>query len=209
MGFAGPSGRPLMGSAPRSTSTAHVHGPRALSSHQDTCSHRSPADSAPCTRAANIPAETSAQCTPRDFLAAWWRGDAGPVPCGGCSACCYYDGIPVDKKRDRRRLPHLLAERNADGGLVLQRRADGACAHLGGAGLYGLRAPAIGLPHLRLPRLRRDRPCRALRPQSRNAGLGVREELGRGHLHPVELIRAARTPRSTSLNIIALLIKVQ
>jgi hypothetical protein len=24
--------------------------------------------------------------TPRDFLAAWWRGEAGPVPCGGCSA---------------------------------------------------------------------------------------------------------------------------
>jgi Fe-S-cluster containining protein len=72
--------------------------------------------------------------TPRDFLAAWWRGDAGPVPCGGCSACCYYDGIPVDKKRDRRRLPHLLTERNAEGGLVLQRRADGACAHLGARG---------------------------------------------------------------------------
>ena len=73
----------------------------------------------------------SVDCTPRDFLAAWWRGDAGPVPCGGCSACCYYDGIPVDKKRDRRRLPYLLTERNADGGLVLQRRANGACAHLG------------------------------------------------------------------------------
>jgi hypothetical protein len=37
--------------------------------------------------------------TPRDFLAAWWRGDAGPVPCGGYSACCYYDGIPVDERR--------------------------------------------------------------------------------------------------------------
>jgi Fe-S-cluster containining protein len=70
----------------------------------------------------------------RDFLADWWRGDAGPVPCAGCSACCYYAGIPVDKKRDRSRLPHLLTERDRDGELVLQRRADGACAHLGEQG---------------------------------------------------------------------------
>lgn len=63
--------------------------------------------------------------TAQDFLASWWRGDAGPVPCGGCSACCYYKGIVADKKRDRRRLPHLLTERNREGELVLQRRADG------------------------------------------------------------------------------------
>ena len=79
-------------------------------------------------------AKRSVNSSTRDFLAAWWRGDAGPVPCGGCSACCYYDGIPVDKKSDRRRLPYLLTERDADGGLVLQRRADGACAHLGARG---------------------------------------------------------------------------
>ena len=72
--------------------------------------------------------------TPQDFLAVWWRGEAGPVPCAGCSACCYYAGIPVDRKRDRSRLPHLLTERNHDGELVLQRRADGACAHLGQRG---------------------------------------------------------------------------
>lgn len=41
-------------------------------------------------------------CSAEDFLAAWWRGDAGPIPCVGCMACCYYDGIPVDAKRDRR-----------------------------------------------------------------------------------------------------------
>ena len=45
-------------------------------------------------------AKRSVGRTQRDFLAAWWRGDAGPVPCGACSAC-YYEGIPVDKKRDR------------------------------------------------------------------------------------------------------------
>jgi uncharacterized protein len=76
----------------------------------------------------------SVNCSARDFLAAWWRGDAGPVPCGACSACCYYAGIAVDNKRDRRHLPHLLVEKNSDGELVLQRRSDGACIHLGEQG---------------------------------------------------------------------------
>lgn len=79
-------------------------------------------------------AKRSLNCSARDFLAAWWRGKAGPVPCAGCSACCYYAGVPVDKKRDRSRLPHLLTERNHEGELVLQRRSDGACAHLGERG---------------------------------------------------------------------------
>jgi hypothetical protein len=79
-------------------------------------------------------AKRSVNCSARDFLAAWGRGKAGPVPCAGCSACCYYAGVPVDKKRDRSRLPHLLTERDHDGELVLRRRADGACAHLGDRG---------------------------------------------------------------------------
>ena len=79
-------------------------------------------------------AKRSVNCTARDFLAAWGRGKAGPVPCAGCSACCYYAGVPVDKQRDRSRLPHLLTERDHDGELVLQRRADGACVHLGDRG---------------------------------------------------------------------------
>ena len=79
-------------------------------------------------------ATRSVNCPARDFLAAWWRGDAGSVPCDECSACCYYDGIPVDKKRDRRHLPHLLTERNCDGDLVLRRRPDGGCVHLGEQG---------------------------------------------------------------------------
>jgi hypothetical protein len=35
-----------MGSALQSTSTWHVHGPRALSSRQDTCSQRAPVEQA-------------------------------------------------------------------------------------------------------------------------------------------------------------------
>src|SRR6516162_10785555 len=46
---------PLRGSAPRSTSTVHARGPHVLSSRRGKCSHRSPAGSAPYTRAANIP----------------------------------------------------------------------------------------------------------------------------------------------------------
>jgi len=120
-------------------------------------------------------AKRSVNCAARDFLAAWWHGDAGPVPCGECSACCYYEGIPVDKKRDRRHLPHLLTERNCDGDLVLQRRADGGCVHLArGAGLYGVPVPTIGLSQLRLPRLLGDGLSRVLRPKSSDPGLAVR-----------------------------------
>jgi uncharacterized protein len=72
--------------------------------------------------------------TQRDFLAAWWRGEAGPLQCGSCSACCYYPGIVVDEKRDRARLPHLLTERSSEGKLVLQRRPEGGCVHLGAHG---------------------------------------------------------------------------
>ena len=36
----------------------------------------------------------------------WGRGDAGPVPCGACTACGHYPGIVVDEKPDRKRLAH-------------------------------------------------------------------------------------------------------
>jgi hypothetical protein len=39
-----------------------------------------------CKAATMDDAKRSADCSAREFLAAWWRGDAGPVPCGDCSA---------------------------------------------------------------------------------------------------------------------------
>ena len=106
-------------------------------------------------------AKRSVGCTQRDFLAAWGRGDAGPVPCGACTACCHYPGIVVDEKRDRKHLAHLLTERSPDGELVLQRRSDGACAHLGerGCTVYEQR-PSVCCT-FRLTRFCRDGPSRA------------------------------------------------
>jgi hypothetical protein len=96
------------------------------------------------------------------------RRDAGPT-CAGCSACCYYEGIPVDKKRDKRHLPHLKTERNVAGELVLQRRADGACVHLGerGCTVYEQR-----------PAICRSFDCRAF------AAMGIVEHCAPGHQTP-------------------------
>ena len=107
--------------------------------------------------------------TPRDFLAAWGRGDAGPVPCGACTACCHYPGIVVDERRDRKRLAHLLTERSPDGELVLQRRSDGACAHLGerGCTVYEQR-----------PSVCRTFDCRVF------AAMGLVEHCGPNHQTP-------------------------
>lgn len=105
----------------------------------------------------------------QDFIDAWWRGNAGPVPCGGCSACCHYAGIPVDMKRDKGRLLHLLTERTRDGDLVLQQRADGACIHLGkqGCTVYEHR-----------PAVCRSFDCRAF------AAMGIVECCAPGHHTP-------------------------
>jgi Putative zinc- or iron-chelating domain len=105
----------------------------------------------------------------QDFVEAWWRGDAGPVPCGDCAACCHYGGIPVDPKRDKRRLPHLLTEHNRDGELVLQQGADGACIHLGehGCTVYEHR-----------PGVCRTFDCRVF------AAMGIVEHCGPNHQTP-------------------------
>jgi len=114
-------------------------------------------------------AKRSVSCTPRDFLAAWGRGDAGPVPCGACTACCHYPAVVVDERRDRKRLARLLTERSPDGELVLQRRSDGACVHLGeqGCTVYEQR-----------PAVCRTFDCRVF------AAMGLVERCGPNHQTP-------------------------
>jgi Fe-S-cluster containining protein len=75
----------------------------------------------------------------------------------------------VDAKRDKRRLPHLMTERNVAGELVLQRRADGACVHLGewGCTVYEQR-----------PAVCRSFDCRAF------AAMGIVEQCAPGHQTP-------------------------
>ena len=75
----------------------------------------------------------------------------------------------MDKKRDRRHLPHLLTERNCDGDLVLQRRADGGCVHLGeqGCTVYQYR-----------PSVCRTFDCRAF------SAMGLVEHCDPNHLTP-------------------------
>jgi uncharacterized protein len=105
----------------------------------------------------------------KDFLAAWWRGDAGPVPCGSCTACCHYTDIAVDEGRDQRRLGRLLTKRSPTGGLVMQSRPDGACIHLGerGCTVYAHRPAAC-----------RNFDCRVL------AAMGLLESCGPRHPTP-------------------------
>jgi Putative zinc- or iron-chelating domain len=128
-------------------------------------------------------AKRSVNSSARDFLAAWWRGDAGPVPCGGCSACCHYPGIVVDEKRDRKLLAHLLTERSPNGELVLQRRSDGACVHLGerGCTVYEQR-----------PAVCRTFDCRVF------AAMGLVERCGPSHQTPGAGVRGVARGRASS-----------
>jgi hypothetical protein len=56
-------------------------------------------------------------------------GDAS-VPCAGCRECCYYDKVEIHTGEDTT----FLKTEIRDGELVLQRRPDGACVHLGDNG---------------------------------------------------------------------------
>jgi Fe-S-cluster containining protein len=75
----------------------------------------------------------------------------------------------VDEKRDRKRLPHLLTERNHDGELVLQQRADGGCVHLGDRGCT---------IHEHRPAVCRSFDCRAF------AAMGLAEYCDPNHKTP-------------------------
>lgn len=68
-------------------------------------------------------------------LAAGERFEA-KVPCNGCTACCYFSKVGVDPAQERAEdLAHLDLvadpEPQYPGALVLRKRADGACIHLG------------------------------------------------------------------------------
>ena len=120
----------------------------------------------------------SVSCIPRDFLAAWGRGDAGPVPCGGCTACCHYPAVVVDEKRDRKHLARLLTERSPNQGEPLRvpvAISVGAGGRLRSA-LPGARDRSPG---------RRPRPAggssssRARQAQAGASGCALRAELSR------------------------------
>jgi hypothetical protein len=53
------------------------------------------------------------------------------VPCRGCRGCCWSHHVEVNPQEDpAENLKHLQLE-HRKGGLVLKKRADGACIHLG------------------------------------------------------------------------------
>ncbi len=61
------------------------------------------------------------------------------VPCNGCTACCHHRRIDVDPARERPEdLAHLDLIPDPDahvaGGMMLRKRTDGACVHLGSDG---------------------------------------------------------------------------
>ena len=69
------------------------------------------------------------------FLLHAENGDLPPVPCNGCTTCCYHEHVDVYPEKERPEdFAHLLTEPHPDGGLQLQHRPDGACIHLGERG---------------------------------------------------------------------------
>lgn len=58
---------------------------------------------------------------------------AAYVPCGSCTACCYYKKVDVDPQKEKAEdTSHLKVISDPDGqGLMLAKRSDGACFHLG------------------------------------------------------------------------------
>jgi len=69
-----------------------------------------------------------------------------PVPCNGCTNCCYHAGVDVDPHTEPpEHLAHLDLEwREQENGWFLRKRQDGACIHLGlrGCSVYEHRPSA-------------------------------------------------------------------
>lgn len=68
---------------------------------------------------------------PEVFIKQMRSGERPTVPCGDCKECCYHKKVNVDPKIDD--VEYLQTEMR-DGFLVLKRREDGACVHLGDKG---------------------------------------------------------------------------
>lgn len=59
----------------------------------------------------------------------------GEVPCGGCIACCYHPCVDVHPENDRPEdLARLDLVTREDGTIMVRKRSDGACVHLGERG---------------------------------------------------------------------------
>lgn len=93
------------------------------------------------------------------------------VPCNGCSECCYYKSVEVKPHEETpEALAVLETEVADDGSLLLRKRPDGACTHLGpnGCTVY---------PHR--PRVCRLYDCRVC------SLFSIRDGFDNGHVSPV------------------------
>jgi hypothetical protein len=76
------------------------------------------------------------------------------VPCGTCTACCWYGRTDVKVAEEKAEdLAHMEIERD-ERGAFLKHRADGACIHLGKSGGCTI--------HAHRPRVCRDYDCRVM-----------------------------------------------
>ena len=85
----------------------------------------------------------AARMTPRQLIAELTRVAAAArddtnvevnVPCKGCVQCCYWPRVEVEPENESPEHLQHLAVAQDERGWHLQKRADGACVHLGPAG---------------------------------------------------------------------------
>jgi Fe-S-cluster containining protein len=110
--------------------------------------------------------------------------DESRVPCNGCFACCYHAHVDVDPSIEPpANLAQLALEQDAEGNWWLQKRADGACVHLGerGCTVYEHRPNAC-----------RTYDCRVY------ALTGVLDSFSNGHTQPVWVFEK-RTPEARAI----------
>jgi hypothetical protein len=104
-------------------------------------------------------------------LAPLATGGSAHVPCGSCTACCWYGRTDVRPEEETLATLAALRMEEDERGLYLQRRADGGCIHLDPHGGCGV--------HAHRPRVCRAYDCRVL-------GLGgLAPAASRGHVAPV------------------------